>query len=85
VFGRVHSRGTGRSVQLLAELEELLPEVLPVIGDLTCDLLFAESGLAGKGAGTHKRPGRSEEARARVEGGHAASDSGHRGWMEVAG
>lgn len=52
-----HPEGGGRSVQLLAELEELFPEVWPVIGELACDLLFAESGLAKQRWG----PGETEE------------------------
>jgi hypothetical protein len=44
-------------VQLLAELEELFPEVRTIIGDLACDLVFAASG----GATPRRGGGETEE------------------------
>jgi hypothetical protein len=58
----------GRSVQLLAELEELFPEVRTIIGDLACDLLFAESGLAKqrRGGGETEEVGKQGRVLARL-------------------
>jgi hypothetical protein len=55
-------------VQLLAELEELFPEVRTIIGDLACDLLFAESGLAKqrRGGGETEEVGKQGRVLARL-------------------